>query len=133
MNESCQRRRVAGHAEVFAALFALSFLAARFLPLLELDYPCPFRALTGLPCLTCGMTHAFVYLAHGAVRAALSASPAGALLAAGGWLFAIGDAARLVLALPLPVPGRRVARALAWGLAAALLANWGFLVVARPA
>ena len=66
-------RRVArefGHLEVFAALFALSFLAARLLPLLALPYACPFRALTGIPCATCGMTHAFVHLAHGEARAA---------------------------------------------------------------
>jgi hypothetical protein len=116
---------------VFAALFALSFLAARFLPLLELPYACPFRALTGLPCATCGMTHAFVYLAHGEPRAALAASPLGALLAAVAWALAAADAARLVLARPAPLPRPGGARALAVVGLVALLANWAFLVVAH--
>jgi len=128
-----QPARAFGHAEVFAAIFALSFLAARLLPLLGLPYACPFKALTGLPCATCGMTHAFVYLAHGELRAALAASPLGALLAGAAWLFAAADAAffALALPLPLPLPGPRTARALAIAGLIALLANWAFLVVAN--
>ena len=122
-----------GHAEVFAAIAALSFLAARFLPVLELGLDCPFKALTGLPCATCGMTHAFVRLAHGDLLAAVRASPAGALLAGGAWLFALADGVRVALGLPLPALGPRAYRALAAASAAALLANWAFLVVAhRP-
>ncbi len=131
--ESGRAARTFGHPEVFAAIFALSFLAARLLPLLGLPYLCPFKALTGLPCATCGMTHAFVYLAHGSPRAALAASPLGALLAAGAWAFAAADAVRLALALPLPAPDRRLARTLTIGGLIALLANWAFLVVAHRA
>jgi hypothetical protein len=123
--------RVFGHAEVFAAIFALSFLAARLLPLLGLPYACPFRALTGLPCATCGMTHAFVYLAHGQLRAALAASPLGALLAGAAWLLAAADGVRLGLGLPLPFPPPRAVRALAFAGLIALLANWAFLVIAH--
>ena len=126
-------RRRFGHAEVFAALFALSFLAARFLPLLALPYHCPWKALTGVPCATCGMTHAFVHLAHGAAASALAASPFGALLAAAAWTFAAADAARLALGLPLPLLPARFARGFAVAGAALLLANWAFLVVARRA
>ena len=64
-----------GHLEVFAALFALSFLAARLLPLLSVPYVCPFRALTGIPCPTCGTTHAAVALLRGDVGGALAANP----------------------------------------------------------
>jgi hypothetical protein len=122
-----------GHAEVFAAIAALSFLAARFVPVLALGLDCPFKALAGLPCATCGMTHAFVHLAHGDILAAMRASPAGALLAGGAWLFAVADAVRVALGLPLPAPGPRACRALTAAAAAGLLANWAFLVVAhRP-
>ena len=124
-----QRAPRFGHAEVFAALAALSFLAARFLPLLALPFVCPMRGLAGIPCATCGMTHAFVHLAHGEVARAVAASPLGAALAAGAWLLAALDLARAALGAPLPVPSPRLARgAVAFGLVA-LLGNWAYLVV----
>lgn len=123
------RSRGFGHAEVFAVLFALSFLAARFLPVAELGMPCPFKLLTGLPCATCGMTHAFVHLARGDLAGALVASPFGVLLAVGGWGFAVADFARLLLALPLPSIEAETGRRFALAGLAALLANWAFLVV----
>lgn len=117
-----------GHAEVFAAIAALSFLAARFLPLLGLPYLCPLKGIAGIPCATCGMTHAFVHLAHGEVALAVGASPLGALLAAGAWLFALADAARLALGAPLPAPSPRALRGAAAAGIAALLANWAWLL-----
>jgi hypothetical protein len=127
------RRRRFGHAEPFAVLAALSFAAARWLPLLDLPYACPWKALLGWPCATCGMTHAFVYLAHGEVAAAAAASPLGALLAAGAWAFAVYDVVRLTVGAPLPAPGTRLARGCALACGVALLANWVFLVVAHRA
>lgn len=118
-----------GHAEIFAVLFALSFLAARFLPVAELGMPCPFKVLTGFPCATCGMTHAFVRLARGDLLGALTASPLGTLVAAGCWLFAVANVLRLLFALPLPSLGAETARRCALVGFAALLANWAFLVL----
>jgi hypothetical protein len=118
-----------GHAEVFALLAAMSFLAARFLPLLALPYACPLRAVAGIPCATCGMTHAFVHLAHGEVALAVAASPLGAALALAAWAFAAADAVRVALGAPLPVPAPRLARAAALGAALALAVNWVYLVV----
>ena len=123
--------RAFGHAEVYALIAALSFLAARFLPVLSLPYTCPSRSLLGLPCATCGMTHAFVALAHGDLGAALAASPLGALLAAGAWVYALADAARLVAGRPLPRLSDRLWRAAALAGAAALLANWAWLLAQR--
>ncbi|GEJ57544.1 DUF2752 domain-containing protein [Anaeromyxobacter diazotrophicus] len=126
-------RRGFGHPEVYAAVFALSFAVARFAPWLVAGLGCPFRALTGVPCATCGMTRAFVRLAHGEVAAAALASPFGALLAAGAWLFAAAAAVRLALGLPWPRVSAGAARRLALLGVLALLANWAFLVVAdRP-
>lgn len=119
-----------GHGEVFALLSALSFLCARFLPLLDLPFACPFKGLTGLPCATCGMTHAFVHLAHGRLLAALAASPLGALLAALAWAFAAADLMLLLARRPWPRPGPRAARGLAAMALGALLANWAFLIIA---
>jgi hypothetical protein len=117
-----------GHAEVFAAIGALSFLAARFLPVLAVPFTCPLRGLAGIPCATCGMTHAFVHLAHGDVALALAASPLGALLAGGAWLYAALDALRVAAGAPLPVPGPRALRAVAATGIAALLVNWAYLL-----
>jgi len=113
---------------VFAAIAALSFLVARFLPVLALPYTCPARGLLGIPCATCGMTHAFVALAHGDLGAAVQASPLGAALAAGAWLYAVLDALRVALGRPLPeLPPSRLRAATALGVAA-LLANWAWLL-----
>ncbi len=118
-----------GHAEVFAAIGLLSFLAARLLPLLSVPFTCPMKAMAGIPCATCGMTHAFVYLAHGRVGLALAASPLGAVVAGGAWLFTAADAIRVAAGVPLPLPSERALRgATALGVAA-LLANWIYLVV----
>ena len=117
-----------GVPEVYATIALLSFLVARFAPVLALPYRCPFRALTGLPCATCGMTHAFVHLAHGHLLLALRYSPLGALLAAGAWAYAVADLFRAAAGWPLPrVPGRLVRPALFLGVLA-LLANWAWLV-----
>jgi hypothetical protein len=113
---------------VFAAIALLSFAAARFLPVLSLGPACPARVLLGVPCPTCGMTRAFVALAHGDVGGALAASPAGAVLAAGAWLLAVLDVVRLAAGRSLPAVSPRLARA---GVAAgiALLAlGWAWML-----
>jgi hypothetical protein len=117
-----------GHLDVFAAIGALSFFVARFLPVLALPYTCPARGLLGIPCATCGMTHAFVALGHGDLAAALQASPLGALLAAAAWSFALLDLARLALGRPAPrLPAGLLRLATAVG-ALALLVNWAWLL-----
>lgn len=126
-------RRAFGHAEAYAAICALSFFAAWLVPIFGFRYACPFKALTGVPCATCGMTRAFVRLAHAEPAAALAASPFGALVAGAAWLFAVMVAVRFALALPSPGLRPGTVRALTIGGALALLANWAFLVVAhRP-
>jgi hypothetical protein len=118
-----------GHPEAFAAIGGLSFLAARFLPVLEAGFACPFRAATGLPCATCGMTHAFVLLARGELAAAFAASPLGALLAAGAWAYAALDLLRAALRLPWPELSPRALQGLAALSVLALAANWAYLIL----
>lgn len=120
--------RAFGHADVLAVIGLLSFAAARFLPLLSLPLVCPARALTGLPCPTCGMTHAFVAAAHGNVSAAVAASPAGALLAALAWLLSAADLARLAVGAPLPAVSERTARLLVATGVLLLGVNWAWMV-----
>jgi hypothetical protein len=117
-----------GHPEVFAAIAGLSFLTARFVPILALPYTCPLKGLLGLPCATCGMTHAFVALAHGDLPGALQASPLGAALAGAAWLFLLLDLVRLALGRPLPRLSPGLLRAAAALGAVALVANWAWLL-----
>ncbi len=117
-----------GHPEVFAGIGALSFAAARFLPLLAIPWTCPLKAVAGLPCATCGMTHAFVALAHGEVAAAFVASPLGALLAGGAWLYAALDLLRAALGAPWPDPGERAWRWMAGAALASVVLNWAWLL-----
>ena len=53
---------------------------------------CTFKSWTGLPCLTCGMTHAFCSIGHGAWRQAWSYQP---------FAFVLYALAIIVAALPL--------------------------------
>lgn len=118
-----------GIPEVYAAIALLSFLVARFAPVLRVHIPCLFLTITGHPCATCGMTHAFVHLAHGHVVQAFRWSPMGAILAAGIWAFATADLVRVAAGWPLPPISPQRVRA--WLLAGvlALAANWVYLLV----
>lgn len=124
-------RKVArfGVPEVFGLIGLLSFLVARFLPVLAVPYTCPMKGVFGIPCMTCGMTHAFVAMARGDVAGAVAASPFGALLAAGAWLYTVLAAARSAFDLPAPVLDLRLQRALVAIAAVALAANWAWLLV----
>ncbi len=122
-------RRRLGIPEAFALVAATSFLVARFVPVLAFHSECPFRALTGLPCASCGMTHAFVALAHGDVAGAWSASPLGALLAGGAWLYAILDLVRVAAGVPWPRLSERAWRAMAVSAVGAVAINWGWMLL----
>jgi hypothetical protein len=118
-----------GVPEAFAAVAVVSFLVARLVPVLDVHHECTFRALTGLPCASCGMTHAFVSLARGDLAAAWSASPLGALLAGGAWIYAVGDLARLAAGLPWPAISARAWRGLAILAVGAAALNWAWMVL----
>ncbi len=110
---------------VAASVAAMLPFAGRLAPLAP---ACPFKSLTGWPCLSCGATRAVLALSRFDLRAALAWNPlaaAGVLVLVGGGLLA--GAAGLA-GLPLPRPRRP-----AWlrpVVIAALLANWAWLVSA---
>ncbi len=118
-----------GLAEVYAGIALLSFLVARFVPVLEVHVPCPFLLFTGHPCGTCGMTHAFVYLAHGEVLRALRWSPLGAILAAAVWAYLVLDVVRVAAGLRFPAVSAPVLRRWVVAGAVALLVNWAYMLV----
>jgi energy-converting hydrogenase Eha subunit C len=89
---------------------------------------CPFKELTGLPCLSCGSTRTALALLRGDVGTALQANPLAAVLGialvAGGMLAPLWAVLRLPVpdALPAATPGRRAAAV------AFLLAAWGWQI-----
>lgn len=94
--------------------------------------PCTFKAVTGLPCPSCGMTSSFTLLAHGDPVNSLRANFVGtflaiALLVMGPWLVACALRGRWLLL-------RNVERALALGVLALvilLFARWGMVLLMR--
>lgn len=116
-----------GVSDALAACAVVLIALARFYPFDR--HPvvvCSLKALTGIPCLTCGMTRSWVHLAHGRVGEAFVQNPLGALLC----LAAIALAALVALrhAARLPFPRVRLggARSAALGAAGtlAVLLNW---------
>ena len=117
-----------------ALVLAIGALAAAalipFVPwLAPLLPPCPFHALTGLPCPGCGTTRAALALARGDVAAALGWNP----LAAG--VFVLGGVSCLIAPWwvaserPLPSLAPVLPRRARLALVAALGANWAWLLV----
>ena len=91
---------------------------------------CPFHALTGLPCPTCGTTRALAALSGGRLAAALTWNPLAAVAAVSCVLAGLTSATRRVAGLEAfrleTTPGERAAVRVA----AVLLvgANWAYLV-----
>lgn len=110
---------------VSAALVALSPLAPRFAAVAP---SCLFKAITGLPCPTCGTTRAALALARFDPAAAFAVSPLAAaawvLLIAGGLTAGLASVARI----ELPGPPSDLPRPLRWGLIGTVLANWAYLI-----
>ena len=75
------RRRPAASEWVAATGVGALGVAALLSPETVADGPviCPFRLLTGLPCPGCGLTRAWVYLAHGWWRESVLVHPFGAV------------------------------------------------------
>jgi Protein of unknown function (DUF2752) len=116
-----------GLAAVSAALLGAAALLPLDAPPLSL-FACPFRAVTGWPCLTCGCTHAFAALVRLDFRGALVASPLGAALAAACAVHLVWTALRLcgLRRAPGTIRSTTGVRAAAVAL---LAANWVFLVL----
>lgn len=71
-------KRAPGQIEfgiIYGGIVLLALVAGRFLPVLALAPPCAFKALTGVPCPTCGSTRAIVHLSHGDVASAFFMNP----------------------------------------------------------
>jgi hypothetical protein len=109
-----------GAALVCAAVAPWASAFAQGLP------QCPFHLVTGFPCATCGGTRALLALGRFDVGAAFSWNP---LVAGAGILFVISGVVALGAAFAGgEVRAPRPTRLLRAALAAAIAANWAFLV-----
>jgi hypothetical protein len=92
---------------------------------------CPFRHLTGIPCVACGGTRAILALTRGEVQTAFLWNPLVAVSALVALAWLLYAAVVTVLATPrlrvrLGERDRFLVRATAW---TALTANWMFLIL----
>jgi hypothetical protein len=116
-----------------ALLVALG-VATAALPGIE-DGPvaCPFRAVTGLPCPTCGLMRTTHYVTRGEVAEAFALNPFDALfLLVAVPVFAVVWVANRVAGVAVRVSLSRGERRAAWALvAAAVLANWVYVLLTQ--
>ncbi|MCK6544759.1 DUF2752 domain-containing protein [Myxococcota bacterium] len=118
-----------GGATSLVLLGAIALAPTSALP----HFPCPLRALTSIPCVTCGGTRAILALRDGDLVGALVMNPLVVLAIFAALAFATYAAAVLVLGVPPWRPELRRGAglwALRVGVPVALAANWIYLVAA---
>jgi hypothetical protein len=119
------------HELIWGAIGLMVLAAIRIVPpSLTNVYECPFHFMTGIPCLTCGMTRSFRHMVYGRLSEAFSLNPLGAFFCFFTILYVVY--AFTVISLRLPRPrlqidssGGRLALRLA--LPVVLLMNWVYL------
>ena len=120
---------------VLLAIGLALLAAARWFPFSSLPPLCSFKALTGLPCVSCGMTRSWVYGVHGRFLDAWLMSPLGTLLFVG----VVGAVGYGLLRSARAIPAVRVdlrpfeTIAVRTTVVLAILLNWGFVISAGRA
>ena len=115
---------------IFLGIASLLALAVGVLHLDRLPFTlCTFKAITGLPCMTCGTTRTHGLLFRGDVAHALSMNPLATVAAIGLAAWGLGDLWLLrqqaALGLAVDPTARRFLRVTAIVLVAA---NWAYLI-----
>jgi len=121
-------------AAIAAAILAALGLAAALLPTIEgSPVICPFRAVTGLPCPTCGMVRTTHLIFQGRLREALAVNPFDALFLVGAIPAALGLwAANRLRGISLRIELSRRERLAAWvTLAVLVAANWAYVLATQ--
>jgi hypothetical protein len=60
---------------IYGSIAVMALLAARYLPISNMLPACTFKAVTGIPCPTCGTTRSLMYLAYGDITGSLIMNP----------------------------------------------------------
>ena len=123
------------HELLWGAIGIVLALAALLTPLALLPYRCPFKALTGIPCPTCGMTRSLIAARQLDFASAFRMNPLAAVVAVGFGLFVVYAWIAILFRTRRIRP--EVTRSweptvIRMGVVAVFLANWLFLIaVAR--
>lgn len=118
-------------ALAFAGVAVLAILVAPVIGKLGPFLPeCNFHNWTGVACPSCGATRAAEALARGRFVTALRWNPLVASVAAASLAAALAGPLVVLLVRRVPEIGGRIPAVTWWCLAAAILANWVYLVVA---
>lgn len=130
------KNRLCGELEfrlIYGAIVLLALVAGRFLPMEQVFPACVFKGLVGIPCPTCGSTHAVVYLSHGNVAGAVAANPllsAGAMIALLSFFYSLIARVFMVPRLTFSLSDREKDGVRA-GAVILALANWIYLISSR--
>lgn len=117
---------------IYGGLAILFLLAARFLPLSSIPLVCPFKAMTGFPCPTCGATRAFIHFAHLNLTEAFVMNP---LISSAIILGIIISFYSLSVFFLSPIKlgirlSKRENRAIRTGIIGVIILNWLYLIIA---
>ena len=89
---------------------------------------CPFRTLTGIPCPTCGTTHALLALIALHPLRALAFNPLAIAATSGFVLGGLVSGSFALADRPLPIPGDRMGRTMRLVVVGLLLLNWAYVI-----
>jgi len=126
-------RHPVDHEAIWGPLAILGLLVARFFPfdLISMG-ACPWRALSGIPCPTCGGTRCMIELTHLEFGAALAMNPLVTLAGLAAAAYAVHALGVWLLGWRRwrpNVSSPRAQRVLRIGTVAALLLNWIYLIL----
>ncbi len=128
------RNRTFGALDAMGVIGLTGLLIARYVPVARLIpfWGCSFRQLTGYPCPGCGLTRVADRVAHFHFVSALKANPVGTVAAMCFAACVVLTLMHLVFAVPMPelVLNEHEKRRARWAVAATLLANYVFVVIA---
>lgn len=119
---------------IYGSIALLSLLVVQAIPLSALLPVCTFKAVTGIPCPTCGTTRLLTMLAQGNLADAFCLNPAVALTILSALLLFLHDTAVLFsssrLAFAVSLEEAKWVRTASF---IALLVNWSYLIIAHRA
>jgi hypothetical protein len=117
---------------IFLGIGLATGLVVELLGLDRLPFPvCVFKAVTGVPCMTCGTTRTLACLVHLNLAGALAMNPLATLVALAVVVWGLADLVLMPWGRALAIQvGPETGRGLRIGAVVIVLLNWAYLVAA---